>query len=455
MCGMPLARGDSLKLVIENINSLGQGVARWGAERFVVFVPGALPGETVRGTLVQLKKQYGVVEFSEIIETHPGRVDPLCPHFSECGGCSLQHAGYDTQLRLKEEILRSALERIGGISEPPVENIRPSPSEWGYRNKASFPVRRIGKRNSLGFYRRASHSLVPVRECPVLESVLGGMLPGIDKIVSGSGVTAYDERKARGLLRHIVLRGSRSSSLPLVVPVLNSRPGSRLTGSVEIMARSIVDELAPGGLCFNFNTGRGNTIFGPRSQLFGGESSVVENMAKREIAYGPTSFFQVNTEQAIELFSSAASEANAGSGRAILELYAGVGAMSLFLLDRGARVKAVESHPEAARFMKENFRRNGFPEGCVRETRAENALSEEKCDCVVVDPPRSGLGPEVVRGISTIKTERMVYVSCNPATLARDAKLLTEAGFRAKNFRPFDMFPQTAHVECLAVFVRE
>jgi len=452
---MPLARGDSLQLVIENINSLGQGVARFGTERFVLFVPGALPGETVRGTLVQLKKQYGLVELSEIIEKHPGRVDPLCPHFSECGGCSLQHAGYDTQLRLKEEILRSALERIGGIFEPPVESIRPSPSEWGYRNKASFPVRRLGKRNCLGFYRRSSHSLVPVRECPVLDRVLGGMLPGINEIVSGSGVTAYDERNARGLLRHMVLRGSRSSSLPLVVPVLNSRPSGRVTGPVEIMARSIIDELAPGGLCFNFNMVRGNTIFGPRSQLFEGGDSVVENMDKREIAYGPTSFFQVNTEQAIELFSSAASDSNAGPGSDILELYAGVGAMSLFLLAMGASVKAVESHPESARFMKENFRRNGFPDGCVRETRAENALSEDKCDCVVVDPPRSGLGPEVVRKISTIKPERVVYVSCNPATLARDAKLLKEAGFCPKNFRPFDMFPQTAHVECLAVFVRD
>lgn len=443
---------------VESINSRGHGVSRVGDEKFVYFVPGALPGEVVRGRVCQIKKSYGVIEIDEIAEPNTERISPACPFYGTCGGCALQHASYSLQMQIKDQIVNDAFRKIPGVSTGIISKCTPSPSQWGYRNKASFPVRQSGKKKVLGFFRQGSHDLVPVDRCPVLDPQIEKWIAPIASILSVSMVEAYKENTHSGTLRHIVCRCGTNTGSSIIVPVLRLARNEEFSSELEEFAGSLLASLeGVGGVVANFNPSQGNTIFGGFSKNIAGDSFISESMNGFQMEYGPTSFFQVNTNQAVSLFKTASAElAERGGGR-ILELYSGTGALTLFLAKGSKMVHAIEDWTESVVFLRKNLTANSMDNVEALEMSSERAvrfLSGRKFDTVVMDPPRKGCSGHVLKGVCALRPSRIVYISCNPSTLARDSMFLMRNGFTLEKIQPFDMFPQTFHVECIATFQR-
>lgn len=449
---------ERVEVRIESVNSHGHGVSRVGDEKFVYFVPGALPGELVRGRVCQIKKSYGVIEIEEITEPHTERIFPVCPFYGTCGGCALQHASYSLQMQIKDQMVNDAFRKMPGVSTGIISKCTPSPLQWGYRNKASFPVRESGKKKVLGFFRQGSHDLIPIDRCPVLEPRIERWIAPINSILSVSTVKAYEENAHSGILRHIVCRCGTNTRSSIVVPVFRLARNEGFPAEAEEFAGSLLPNMdGVGGVVANFNPLQGNTIFGNFSKSIFGSSSIFERMNDFHMEYGPTSFFQINTNQAVSLFKTAAAELGETAGGRILELYSGTGALTLFLAQGSKMVHAVEDWPESVVFLRKNLTANSIDNVEALEMSAERGVrffSGRKFDAVVMDPPRKGCSDHVLMGVCALRPSRIVYISCNPSTLARDSMFLIRNGFKLEKIQPFDMFPQTFHVECIATFQR-
>jgi 23S rRNA (uracil1939-C5)-methyltransferase len=465
-----------MELTIEKIASDGSGIARSGAAHGtaphgvgeVVFVAGALPGEVVEAEVTGRKKDFSLARVVRVKEANPRRVEPACPVFGVpgapgvCGGCHLQYASYDLQLDIKAEIVRDALTRIGGFSGadadadannlPEIE-CAASPEQWGYRSKAAFPVHKVRGKPTAGFYAAGSHRLVPLSACPVNAAPLNGLFGVLQKELPALGLDVYDEREHKGALRHLILRAGLRTGQTLVSLVVNGRLNARNMKSVSGLCRSLKDLTT---LTLNHNSRPGNVILGNRTETIKGGGLIEERLDDWTLAYDTSSFFQVNTGQAVRLYRHvrdlALGERASGElalGERILELYSGVGSLTAYLstLPSLRSVTAVEEWSAAAALMKSNLERNGIANVRVLEGKAEEADVGTEYDLVVLDPPRAGCGRAVLDKIVEIGPARVVYVSCNPATLARDAKILRQGGYRLTSVRAFDMFPQTVHVE--------
>ncbi|OUO92619.1 23S rRNA (uracil(1939)-C(5))-methyltransferase RlmD [Cloacibacillus sp. An23] len=449
-----MRQGDILNVTITGLNNEGEGVVRAGDEGFVLFVPGALPGESAEVRLVTKKKNYGVAKVLSRGGDSPARVNPRCPLFGRCGGCQLQHISYEEQLAMKHRTVEEALRRIGGFDKPPVAQCVPSPSEWNYRNKASLPVQSARGENFVsGFYKTRSHEIVPYRGCPVL---LSGIDDGVKKIAYAlreRGFRGVREKggPASGLVRHVVMRQARFTGEKLCA-VIGSRPLSKKETSLLTEAAAGIKGLT--GLVYNVNPNHGNFIWGEKTITIYGKPTITEKLGEYSFTFEASSFFQVNSEQTLALYRRAAALAVEGGARKILELYSGVGSLTAFLAAHARHVTAVESWQPAAKYIKQNAAQNGLdniePYTAQAEDLAEE-LSARNFDTVVLDPPRTGCDEKVTDAILKISPERVVYVSCNPATLARDAKRLAAGGYKLAEAAPFDMFPQTGHVETVAL----
>lgn len=453
-----MRQGEIHTFTIERANNEGEGVVRTDGG-FVLFVPDALPGEEVTCRVVQVKKNYGLAKVLSRTGDSPDRTKPRCPHFGRCGGCQLQHMAYEAQLRLKTAAVYDALKRIGGIAEPAVEKCLPSPSAWGYRNKASLPVQR-GRQESFiaGFYKQRSHDIVQLTECkvllPELEKTLLRMVPALREI----GFSGYDERaqsKVINFIRHIVMRQGKFSGESLCGVVgtkkLNAGEKNRLARKAEKDFPSL------SGLIYNINGSPGNFIWGDAFETVRGAPVMTECLDKYRFSFEISSFFQINSQQTVNLYKKAAELALESSPGRILELYSGVGSLTAFLAAGAEKVTAVESWEPAARYIIPNTQNNGLNNVEAYSGRAEDLVKElgsERYETVVLDPPRSGCAPEVIGAILEAAPRRIVYVSCNPATLARDIRLLTGDKYTLETAHLFDMFPQTGHVECVVSMSR-
>lgn len=445
--------GQNIVVNITSVNSRGEGVARFGEDRFVLFAAGALPGEKIKGRVKKIKKSYGILEIEEIIEKSPDRRVPSCRWFERCGGCSLQHADYELQCFLKKRALQDALmKELGSGCDYIVDDCVKSPDEWHYRNKASFPVRFDDKKSQYGFFMRDSHRVIPVDFCPVLQNPLEEAMKNIPKILEILKWPAYDEKKHLGVLRHIVLRATKSGNVSFVFVVRSFRQKDEQKKLRDL--RSFLNSRGYRSfpsVFVNVNKKRGNQIFGLRTFHIAGPAFIEERIGNHILRFGPTSFFQVNPLITEKVFETAISGFKTG-GR-VVELYSGVGAMTLPLVGKSSFVHAVESWPEAANFLKENLFRSGFTNASVEGTTAEDFLErvdKDYCEGILLDPPRSGCSRKVIDKLLFLRPERIVYVSCNPATLARDLKNLVGDGYKITRITPFDMFPQTTHVESVA-----
>lgn len=446
--------GEEVELKIETVNHDGEGVGRY--KGMAVFVPFAVPGEEVVARITELKKNFG---FGEVVETKSpssSRVIPRCPAFALCGGSKLQHIDYRMQLELKRKLVEDSLKRIGRINDAVVHPVIGMDDPWGYRNKAVYQVNRVDGKVELGFFAEGSHTHVPTTDCLLLDGQIRDIAPLIEGMLNKYQVPPYDWETGRGLLRHMVVRkGSDNAKIMIVFITAPGKFAEQFTMAREIRAK--VPQAA--SIVRNINNAPTRQIFGQESQLLAGQMSITEQLGGLIFTVSPTSFFQVNSRQAEILYQKAVEFAALTGRETVLDVYCGTGTAALFLARKAGRVFGFEVSPEAVADAASNAKANKmttveFVTGKAEERLPRLLRQGMAPDVVVVDPPRQGVEKRALQAIADMGPQRIVYISCDPATMARDLNFLSYRGYRTTEVQPVDMFPQTAHVESIVLMTK-
>ncbi|MDE3056191.1 MAG: 23S rRNA (uracil(1939)-C(5))-methyltransferase RlmD [Verrucomicrobiota bacterium] len=428
---------DEVSLKITSLGKSGEGVGK--LDGYTLFVEGALPGESVTARLVEQKARYGVGKLERVNFPSPDRVTPVCPHFGVCGGCQLMHLSYSGQLEAKRQQVIDALERIGKLTAEVLPCL-PSPKETHYRNKIQLPIQRREEGLVLGLYQRSSHQLVPIEECAI-HAELGGLvyreIAPLIRAFQGEG------------LRHLLIRTSRHFEETLVILVTKEGESSCLKAlAEEILKRAPWVK----GVVQNEHAGPVNVILGPTYRLLAGVPFIQEKIGDLLFRVSPASFFQVNPFQAEALYAKALEWAGLEGDERVLDAYCGVGTLSLIFAPHVREVIGVESVSEAIKDAKSNAEMNGIGNARFFCARAEEFIQRQSSiDLILMNPPRKGCDPRFLEAVGKLRPKKVLYISCDPATLARDLKELSCLGYKTEKLQPFDMFPQTAHVETLAI----
>lgn len=451
----PVRPGQSIEVAIHGLGHDGEGVGRY--EGLTVFVPGGAPGDRLAVRVIEVKKSYARASLERVVEPSPHRVTPSCPVVGECGGCQLQHIAYDAQLDLKRQQVVDALERVGKLTDVTVHPTLGMEEPRSYRNKAQFPVGYRAGRVVAGFFAPGTHRIVDIDQCEIQHPLGNQIMQEVKALARIYGVRIYDERTHTGILRHIVARVGRGTGEGMAVLVTNGR---EFPHGEEIAAGLM--ERIPGlvSVVQNINPIQTNVILGRESRVLAGKEHITDYIGDLKFNISPVSFFQVNPAQTEVLYGTALAYAGLTGKETVLDIYCGIGTISLFLAKQAREVIGIEWVREAVADARENAERNGVSN--VRFITGDAAvevprLAEEgvRADVIVLDPPRKGSDEPVLEAMARVRPERIVYVSCNPASLARDLGRLQALGYRTLEVQPVDMFPQTAHVECVARLVRE
>lgn len=442
-----LLEGQRHTVTVEALASQGQGVARIDGQ--VVFVKGALPGETCRIVLEHVGHRAAWAGVEAIPAPSPDRVAPDCPYYAQCGGCQTRHMTYEAELAFKAGKVREALTRIGG-ADPGAVLIHGSAATARYRNKVQFPVAAGPK---VGFYRERSHRVVDVADCLLQPEGAGPLAQALRTWMRRWNVPAYDERGHKGLVRHLFLRSARSGVLCCIVANGHSLP--REDELVELL-RAAEPKLT--GISLNGNTRRGNVILGQEYRTLWGEDFLLDELCGLTFRLSVPSFYQVNRPQAEALYGLAGEFAGLTGGETVLDLYCGTGTIGLTLAKQAGQIIGVEIVPQAVEDAWENARRNGLANvrylcGDAAQAAAQLAREGVRPQVAVVDPPRKGLAPDVIEILLQMSPRRIIYLSCDCATLARDVKALSPA-YTLTRAEAVDMFPRTVHVETVALLSR-
>ncbi len=428
----------------------GLGVARVDGQ--AVFVHGGVRGETCEVRILKTLKHVAFARVERVCAPSPARAEPDCPHYPACGGCDFRHVTYDEELEAKRQRVEDALRRIGG-AEIAVTEILGSEAVNGYRNKCQFPVSPQGQ---AGFYRARSHQVIPAADCRLQAPQAGAAARAVEGYLADFGVPAYDETTGRGLLRHIYVRTGRAGQT-LVCLVVN---GEKLPREEALTER--LRAACPGcvGVVLNVNTRDTNVVLGDRYRTLWGTDTLEDELCGHTFRLAVPAFYQVNHDQAERLYAKAAELAGLTGTETVLELYCGAGTITLTLAARAGRIIGAEIVPEAVENARENAARNGVDNAeffCGDAAAVAEKLAGEglRPNVVVVDPPRKGLEETVVGSIAAMAPDRVVYVSCDCATLARDVKRFAALGYRLDRAVAVDMFPRTRHVETAALLKAE
>lgn len=432
---MPKPRyNQNVTVTIQSLGINGEGVGRWHG--YTLFVDGALPGEEVRGRITHCERTFGRMQVTHISTPSPERVSPPCPLFGRCGGCQLMHLNYAQQLILKQKLVVKAMERVGKLNNIPVQECLPSPSPLGYRNKIQLPV--VGKH--IGLYARNSHDLVDVKEC-LVHCALGENVYGkVAAIVKASEIDA---------LRYILIKSAVNTGQVLVTLVTTGE-GSEILNTI---AKAIMEQCPEvRGVVQNVKESDDNVVLGKEFRLLCGESSIVESLCGIRFKISPASFFQVNTAQAENLYQKALELADLTGVEECLDAYCGVGTLSLLIAQQAKHVVGIECVPEAISDAMENAKENSICNVDFQCGNAEDIIKTlQPIDVAFLNPPRKGCEKSFLEQLSRLAPKKIVYISCDPGTLARDMAYLIEQGYAVKTVQPFDMFPQTAHVESVTL----
>ena len=443
----PVRTGEELELRIDSLAYGGNGVGRLNG--FVVFVRGALPGDRVRAKVTKVKRGFAEAAAGAVLEPSPHRVDAPCPHFGVCGGCRFQHLAYEEQIAAKEQQVRDALARIGRVAEPPVEPILPAASLYHYRNKLEYSFTSGDEGVSLGFHRAGRWDEVISIDVCLLTTELGNAIrDAVRDWAREERLEPYDQATGEGYLRHLVVREGRNTGQVLVVLV--TAPGERFeTGYfVDILRR--FPEVRSIHWAINDTPAERTSL---PTRLLWGDEAIEEELRGLRVRVRPNAFLQTNTEMAERLYELAGGYAALTGVENVFDLYCGTGTIGLSLAGQAGAVWGVEISEEAVACAIENAELNGienahFFAGNVGQSIDELVEEAGTPDVVVVDPPRAGLAGKALRRLGRIGAARLVYVSCNPTTLASDVKVLHEDfGYELRRCRPVDMFPHTPHVE--------
>ena len=441
-----LKEGGIYPAVIEGYASGGEGVARIGG--MAVFVRGALRGERVEVLIEHIGHSAAWGRAARLIEPSPARVEPDCPYYGSCGGCQFRHMAYGEELEAKRRRVEDALRRIGG-ADLPVSVIHGAENTRRYRNKVQFPV----AEGAIGYYKGRTHQVVDISDCLLQPEADTACRAAVKGWMERFGVPAYDERTGKGLVRHLFLRTNRAGEA-LCCIVAN---GKTLPHETELTdgLRAAAPGLA--GVVLSVNTRKTNVILGREFHTLWGRDWLEEELCGHIFRLSVPSFFQVNRAQTEVLYRRALDFAGLTGAETVVELYCGIGTISLTLAERAGQVIGVEVVPQAVEDARENARRNGlahkarFECGDAAQLAARLAGEGGRPDVAVVDPPRKGLAPEVADAVAEMAPDRVVYVSCDPATLARDVKRFGELGYAPERAEAVDLFPRTAHVETVCL----
>ena len=448
-----LKKNEIYRAAVTGFTSEGLGVCR--VEGCAVFVPNAVPGEEYDLRIVHIGKSAAHGRIEKIITRSPHRVNRLCPYAKQCGGCDFWHMDYETECALKAQRVTDALNRLGGQALETV-GLTPAPSCEGYRNKAQFPVA-VGRNGPIsGFFKKGTHEVVQIEHCRIQPDCADAARDAVLEYMKSCGVSAYDEEKHAGLVRHIYVRNAAATGEVMVCIVVN---GEKLPRESTLTA--LLQARVPGlkSVILNCNTRAGNAILGDRQRTIWGADTIDDELCGLRFRISPRSFYQVNRVQAEVLYQKALAAAGLTGRERVLDLYCGTGTITLCLAKRAKEAIGVELVEAAVHDAEENARRNGITNAtffCADAGQAAQRLSAEgeRPDVIVVDPPRKGLSPDVIDAISQMSPERVVYVSCDPATLARDVKLLSERGYILRHAEAVDLFPRCAHVETVVCLSR-
>ena len=448
-----LTKNELYEAVITDYTAEGQGVAH--VEGCAVFVPNAIAGERVRLRIEKAQKTWAAGKIVEILEKSPHRVNRACPVAKLCGGCDFWHMDYDEETRLKAERVKTCLNRIGGQQLTQVP-ILAAPDCRSYRNKAQYPVAVKKGRAYAGFFRAGTHQVVENRRCLILPEESDRVKDAVMDYVNQYRVSVYDEQRHTGLLRHIYVRRGAVSGQILVCLVVNGQAIPRPQALIERLAK------IPGfaTLVLSVNTKKGNAVLGDTFQTLYGPGYIEDTLCGLNFRLSPRSFYQVNHHQAQRLYQAAISLAGITKADTVLDLYCGVGTITLAMAAAAGRVIGVEVIPQAVEDARDNARRNGIDNAeffCGDAGQAALELERQgiRADVIVVDPPRKGLNADTIEALSRFAPRRIVYVSCDPATLARDVALLNEKGYTLQSAQAADLFPRCAHVESVVTLSRK
>ena len=456
---MEYRKNDMVTLDIVDCGMNGEGIGK--ADGFTVFVKDAVIGDRITAKIMKAKKNYGYGRLMEILVPSPDRTEPVCLSARQCGGCQLQALSYRKQLAFKEEKVRGHLERIGGFTDLPMEPIIGMDEPFHYRNKAQFPIgRNRDGRIITGFYAGRTHSIIENRDCvlgiPQNREILDRVISYMEKY----DVEPYDETSGKGLIRHVFTRCGYHTGELMVCIVAN---GSSLPHQKELV-ESLREISGMTSITLNINKKRSNVILGDKVKVLWGQEYITDKIGDISYQISPLSFYQVNPKQTWKLYSKALEYADLHGEETVWDLYCGIGTISLFLAKKAKSVRGVEIVPAAIENARSNARLNGIENAEFFVGKAEEVLPDyydryakehpgenARADVIVVDPPRKGCDETLLDTIVEMQPEKVVYVSCDSATLARDLKYLCERGYQVKKVCPVDMFPMTVHVETVVL----
>ncbi len=455
-----MKKNETAELTISTLASDGEGIGR--IDGFPVFVKDSVPGDRCSVRITKVKKNMAYGKILQILTPSPHRVVPECPIAVRCGGCSLQSMDYEEELRFKEERVRECLRRIGGIPEEEIlraaEPILAAENPFRYRNKAQYPIGR--DRNGeirAGFYARGSHEIIPCTDCLLSPPEFADILKCFTDHMKKYGIDPYDEKTGKGIVRHLMLRKAFSTGQIMAVPVLTK---ASLKHSEELL--SAWEELGVTTAVLNVNPEVTNVILGKQNITLFGKGYIEDELCSLTFRISPLSFYQVNPVQAAKVYETAFEYAALTGKEEVWDVCCGIGTISLLMARRAGKVHGIEIVPEAVRDAGINAEKNGIKNAVFTAAPAEKFLPEQIREkdrpenlVVILDPPRSGMEKEALLSVIEISPERIVYVSCDPATLARDLKLLCGAGYRLERFRPADQFSRTSHVETVCLLEKK
>lgn len=442
----PVTMGEIINMEIDGISYQGWGIGRVAG--FTIFIPGTLPGETVKGKVLEIKKNFAIAQAISVEEHPEKRVAPRCSVYDSCGGCQLQHVDYRYQLELKATLLSNALLRIGKLKDIKIHPVLGMKEPWGYRNRVQFHVKKINGEVCLGFFQPGTQKLTPVEKCWLLPDIFNDIVRFLEK--------QLDQWEDVSELLHVVIKKNCIQDEVAVIFVTRRVQVLELKDTALALADFFPKIVS---VIQNVNKGRTPVFFGPKWRAVLGSERIQDRIGKVILSMSPGSFVQVNPEQTEALYSRVLDYAGLTGKEEVIDVYCGTGSISLWLAPKAKKVYGIEEFKEAVEDAKLNAQLNKVSNAEFFAGKSELLLPEMlqkgiKADVIVLDPPRKGCAPEVLTAIAEMKPERIVYVSCNPATLARDLGILTEKGFEIVEVQPVDMFPQTVHVETVVLMSR-
>jgi 23S rRNA (uracil1939-C5)-methyltransferase len=452
---MNIKKNEIYTLTITDIGTQGEGIGK--LDGFTVFVKGALPQEEVKALILKVNKSYAYAKLSEIITPSPKRVTPPCPIFGKCGGCSLQHLSYPSQLEFKRERVYQSLTRIGGFDNPTVLPAIGMDKPFNYRNKAQYPVAEDAKGLHIGFYAQASHRIIDCNTCLIGAESDTPILKAVRSLIERCNIPVYNGTTGKGLIRHILIRTGKFSGEVMVCLVINAKRFNY----TDALVKSLSGFPEIKSIVLNFNQSRTNVILGDTCKTVYGNDYITDSIGSLKFRISALSFFQVNPLQTEKLYSTALDFCELTGNETVIDAYCGIGTISLFLAERAKKVYGIEIIPQAIANANENKVLNNISNAEFIVGKSEEAVPELYTkhgitpDTVVVDPPRKGCDTKLLDMLLTMQPQRIVYVSCDPATLARDLKILCNSAYTLVKAQPVDMFPHTTHTETVCLLSKK